>query len=87
VKTGILSWKRSSRLARAFARLAPDAETVQQFSLRLLGVKWRFAMSLWDAFIDDYERRRKNLLKRIQLMEARLFHTGNSELGRWITPR
>jgi hypothetical protein len=61
------------------------AETVQQFSLWSLGFKWRFAMSLWDAFIDDYERRRKNLLKRIQLMEARLIHTGNSELGRWIT--
>ena len=42
-------------------------------------------MSLGDAFIDDYERRRKNLLKRIQLMEARLLHRGNSELGRWIT--
>ena len=28
-------------------------------------------MSIWDAFIDDYEHRRKNLLKRIQLMEAR----------------
>ena len=43
------------------------------------------AMSLWDAFIDDYERRRTNLLKRIQLMEACLIHTGNSELARWIT--
>lgn len=42
-------------------------------------------MSIWDAFIDDYEDRRKNLLKRIQLMEARLLRTGNSELGRWIT--
>jgi hypothetical protein len=42
-------------------------------------------MSIWDAFIDDYEHRRKNLLKRIQLMEARLLRTGNSELGRWIT--
>ena len=42
-------------------------------------------MSLWDAFIDDYERRRTNLLKRIQLMEARLIHTGNSELARRIT--
>ena len=45
----------------------------------------RLAMSLWDAFIDDYERRRKNLLKQIELMEARLLHTGKSELGRWIT--
>jgi hypothetical protein len=42
-------------------------------------------MSLWDAFIDDYERRRKNLLKQIELMEARLSHTGKSELRRWIT--
>ena len=42
-------------------------------------------MSLWDAFIDDYERRRKNLLKQIELMEARLLPTGKSELGRWIT--
>jgi hypothetical protein len=42
-------------------------------------------MSLWDAFIDDYERRRKNLLKQIELMEARLLHTGKSELERWIT--
>jgi hypothetical protein len=42
-------------------------------------------VSLWDAFIDDYERRRKNLLKQIELMEARLLHTGKSELGRWIT--
>ena len=42
-------------------------------------------MSLWDAFIDDYERRRKDLLKQIELMEARLLRTGNSELGRWIT--
>jgi hypothetical protein len=33
---------------------------------------------LWDAFIDDYERRRKNLLKQIELMEARLLHTGKS---------
>jgi hypothetical protein len=42
-------------------------------------------MSLWDAFIDDYERRRRDLLNRIELMEARLPHTGKSELGRWIT--
>ncbi len=42
-------------------------------------------MSLWDAFIDDYERRRKNLLKQIERMEARLLHTGESEVGRWIT--
>jgi hypothetical protein len=42
-------------------------------------------MSIWDAFIDDYERRRKDLLKQIELMEARLLHRGNSELGRWIT--
>jgi hypothetical protein len=42
-------------------------------------------MSLWDAFIDDYERRRKNLLKQIELMEARIRHTEKSELGRWIT--
>jgi len=42
-------------------------------------------MSLWDAFIDDYERRRRDLLNRIELMEARLAHTGKSELGRWIT--
>ena len=42
-------------------------------------------MSLWDAFIDDYERRRRELLERIELMEARLPHTGNSELGKWIT--
>ena len=42
-------------------------------------------MPLWDAFIDDYERRRKNLLKQIELMEARLSHTGKSELRRWIT--
>ena len=42
-------------------------------------------MSLWDAFIDDYERRRKNLLKQIELMEARLLHTEKSELERWIT--
>ena len=42
-------------------------------------------MSLWDAFIDDYERRRRDLLKRIGLMEARLPHTGKSELGKWIT--
>jgi hypothetical protein len=42
-------------------------------------------VSLWDAFIDDYERRRKNLLKQIELMEARLLHTGKSELERWIT--
>ena len=42
-------------------------------------------MSLWDAFIDDYERRRKDLLKQIELMEARLLHTGKSELERWIT--
>ena len=41
-------------------------------------------MSLWDAFIDDYERRRKNLLKQIELMEARV-HTEKSDLGRWIT--
>ena len=40
---------------------------------------------LWDAFIDDYERRRKDLLKQIELMEARLLHTGKSELERWIT--
>ena len=32
-----------------------------------------------------YERRRKNLLKQIELMEARLLHTGKSELERWIT--
>jgi hypothetical protein len=37
-------------------------------------------VSLWDAFIDDYERRRKNLLKQIELMEARLLHIGKSEL-------
>ena len=42
-------------------------------------------MSLWDAFIDDYERRRKDLLKQIELMEARLLHTGKSELESWIT--
>ena len=42
-------------------------------------------MPLWDAFIDDYERRRKNLLKQIELMEARLLHTEKSELERWIT--
>jgi hypothetical protein len=42
-------------------------------------------MSLWDAFIDDYERRRKNLLKQIELMEARVWHTEKSDLGRWIT--
>jgi hypothetical protein len=42
-------------------------------------------VSLWDAFIDDYERRRKNLLKQIELMEARLLHTGKPELERWIT--
>ena len=42
-------------------------------------------MSLWDAFIDDYERRRKNLLKQIELMEARVRHTEKSDLGRWIT--
>ena len=42
-------------------------------------------MSLWDAFIDDYERRRRDLLNRIELMEARLPHAGKSELGRWIT--
>ena len=42
-------------------------------------------MSLWDAFVDDYERRRRDLLNRIELMEARLPHTGKSELGRWIT--
>ena len=42
-------------------------------------------MSLWDAFIDDYERRRKDLLKQIELMEARLLHTEKSELERWIT--
>jgi len=42
-------------------------------------------VSLWDAFIDDYERRRKDLLKQIELMEARLLHTGKSELERWIT--
>ena len=42
-------------------------------------------MSLWDAFIDDYERRRKNLLKQIELMEARVLHTEKSDLGRWIT--
>ena len=42
-------------------------------------------MSLWDAFIDDYERRRKNLLKQIELMEARIRHTEKSDLGRWIT--
>ena len=34
-------------------------------------------MSIWDAFIDDYEHRRKNLLKRIQLMEARAFQMGD----------
>ena len=42
-------------------------------------------MSLCDAFIDDYERRRKNLLKQIELMEARVRHTEKSDLGRWIT--
>ena len=42
-------------------------------------------MSLWDAFIDDYERRRRDLLKRIELMESRLPHTGKPELERWIT--
>ena len=42
-------------------------------------------MSLWDAFIDDYERRRRDLLKRIELMEAHLPHTGKPELERWIT--
>jgi hypothetical protein len=42
-------------------------------------------MSLWDAFIDDYERRRRDLLKRIELMEARLPHNGKPELERWIT--
>ena len=42
-------------------------------------------MSLWDAFIDDYERRRKNLLKQIEPMEARVRHTEKSDLGRWIT--
>ena len=42
-------------------------------------------MSLWDAFIDDYERRRKNLLKQIELMKARVRHTEKSDLGRWIT--
>jgi hypothetical protein len=36
-----------------------------------------------DAFIDDYERRRRDLLKRIELMD--LPQTGKSELGRWIT--
>src|SRR4029450_6533398 len=40
-------------------------------------------MSLWDAFIDDYERRRRDLLKRIELRG--LPQTGKSELGRWIT--
>jgi hypothetical protein len=42
-------------------------------------------MSQWDAFIDDYERRRKDLLKQIELMEARVWHTEKSDLGRWIT--
>jgi len=42
-------------------------------------------VSLWDAFIDDYERRRKDLLKQIELMEARLLHTKKLELERWIT--
>jgi hypothetical protein len=42
-------------------------------------------MSLCDAFIDDYERRRKNLLKQIDLMEARVQQTEKSDLGRWIT--
>jgi hypothetical protein len=42
-------------------------------------------MSLWDAFIDDYERRRRDLLKQIELMEAHLTHTGKPELERWIT--
>jgi hypothetical protein len=36
-------------------------------------------------FIDDYERRRRDLLKRIELMEAHLPHTGKPELERWIT--
>ena len=42
-------------------------------------------MFLWDAFIDDYERRRKDLLKQIEVIEARLLHSGKSELERWIT--
>ena len=42
-------------------------------------------MSLWDPFIADYERRRKDLLKQIELMEARVKHTEKSDLGRWIT--
>jgi hypothetical protein len=49
------------------------------------GMDRRFAMSLWDPFIADYERRRKDLLKRIELMEARVRHTEKSDLGRWIT--
>jgi primosomal protein N'' len=42
-------------------------------------------MSLWDPFIADYERRWKDLLKQIELMEARVKHTEKSDLGRWIT--
>ena len=42
-------------------------------------------MFLWDAFIDDYERRRKDLLNQIEVIEARLLHSGQSELERWIT--
>ena len=42
-------------------------------------------MSLWDPFIADYERRRKDLLKQIELMKARVRHTEKSDLGRWIT--
>ena len=38
-------------------------------------------MSLWDAFIDGYERRRKNLLKQIELMEARTPESQNCEDG------
>jgi hypothetical protein len=56
-----------------------------QYPLWLVLAGLEIHMSLWDAFIDDYERRRKDLLKQIELTEARLLDTGKSELESWIT--
>ena len=65
--------------------LTPDGSALPTILALVVLVGLEIRMSLWDAFIDDYERRRKDLLKQIELMEARLLHTGKSELESWIT--